>query len=141
MTAAAPMHPVIAPEQRRAVEQLVCDLPGGRPGELAFEQPWEIRAFALAVAAHKAGRYDWQQFQQALIGSITQWEAENPTLDGPSWSYYEHWVSALEDVLDETGLFGVTDVDRRTAEVLASPPNRNHHEAHLEPVAVDPAAA
>lgn len=126
-------------DARRTVESLVCDLPGGRPGEMSFETPWEIRAFALAVTAHTAGEYDWQQFQGALIDSISDWEANNPTPDGDAFSYYEHWVTALEGVLAQSGSLDQTALDKRTADALAAPPNRNHHKAILEPVAVAPA--
>ena len=42
----------------------------GEGDQLSFEHPWELRAFALAVAAHNNGYYDWSEFQLALIGSI-----------------------------------------------------------------------
>ncbi|MFI5623987.1 nitrile hydratase accessory protein [Nocardioides sp. NPDC051685] len=133
------LHTLPIDARRQVVEQLVCGLPGGRPGELSFEQPWEIRAFALAVAAHKAGEYGWPAFQGALIDSIKEWETQNPGLTDPSWSYYEHWVTALETVLGEAGVIESSTVEVRTQEVLATPANRNHHEAHLEPIAIDPA--
>ena len=92
------------PEDRAAVEALVADLPGrARPGDKGFEAPWELRAFALAVTAHKAGQFEWPQFQAALIASIKDWEETHP-LDDASWSYYEHWVNAFENVLDQVGL-------------------------------------
>jgi nitrile hydratase accessory protein len=140
MTTAA-QQALTADDQRRAVEELVCDLPGGRPGELSFEQPWEIRAFALAIAAHKAGEYQWPQFQGALIDSIREWEAQAPDLRDPSWSYYEHWVTALEQVLGEAGTLDRAAVAERTRVVLATPPDRHHQKAHLDPVAVDPAVS
>ncbi|MFT4263665.1 MAG: nitrile hydratase accessory protein [Nocardioides sp.] len=130
-----------AADQRRVVEQLVCGLPGGRPDQLSFEQPWEIRAFAIAIAAHNAGEYHWPSFQGALIDSIKEWEATSSTLDDPSWSYYEHWVTALETVLGNAGMLDAAGLDARTRDVLATPANRNHHEAHLEPIAIDPARA
>lgn len=126
-------------EQRREVEKLVCDLPGGRPGEMAFNEPWEIRAFALAVSAHQEGKFVWADFQGALIESIREWEESVPDLDDRSWSYYQHWVVALEKVLGEAGRLSTDSLDAKTAEVLATPANRNHHEAHLEPIAIDPA--
>jgi nitrile hydratase accessory protein len=128
-----------ATARRAAVEQLVCGLPGGRPGEMSFDKPWEIRAFALAVAAHQAGEYLWPQFQGALIDSIRTWESDHPQLQHETWSYYEHWVVALEEVLTEAGLVSSGELDARTETVLATPANRDHHEAHTEPIAIDPA--
>ncbi|HWD06357.1 MAG TPA: nitrile hydratase accessory protein [Amycolatopsis sp.] len=137
----APMRPAPTPEQRAEVEELVCDLPGGRPGELSFDEPWEIRAFALAVAGHKAGQFPWASFQSALIESIRKWESSVDDLSDTSWSYYEHWVEALEQVLTSSGSIEGEALDNETDKVLATPPNRNHHKAHLDPVAIDPPVA
>jgi hypothetical protein len=42
-------------------------------------------------------------------------------------------------VLSGTGVLPGAEVDGRTAEVMATPRTTNHHEAHREPVAIDPA--
>lgn len=123
-------------DARRRVEALVCDLPGG--GEKSFDEPWEVRAFAMAVAAYHSGKYEWSEFQLSLIRSIKQWE--EGAADEP-WSYYEHWLAALETVLADNGVLSDAALDERTREVLAIPRNANHHEAHREPVAVSPATA
>ncbi|MDN5930079.1 MAG: nitrile hydratase accessory protein [Pseudonocardia sp.] len=120
-------------DARRRVEELVCKLPGG---ERSFDHPWEIRAFAMAVAAYHNGQYEWSEFQLSLIDSIKQWEAEGGT---EPWSYYEHWLEALETVLAGNGALSDAALDEQTRAVLATPRNANHHEAHREPVAVDPA--
>ena len=122
-------------DARRRVEALVAELPGGT-GELSFEHPWELRAFALAVAAYHNGQYEWSEFQLSLIDAIRRWE------DGGGaepWSYYEHWLTALETVLAGNGALSDAALDERTKAVLATPRTANHHEAHREPVAVDPA--
>jgi nitrile hydratase accessory protein len=125
-------------DARRRVEALVTDLPGGSAGERSFEQPWELRAFAMAVAAYHAGQYEWSEFQLSLIDSIRRWESEG----GPQpWSYYEHWLEALETVLAGNGALSDAALDDAAMAVLATPRNANHHEAHPEPVAVDPARA
>lgn len=126
---------------RRLVEDLVCDTPGGREGEMAFEEPWEIRAFAIAVAAHRAGHFHWDQFQSALVASIEKWEAAGGSSQDGSWSYYTHWVTALEIVMANAGALPVGDLDDRTASVLATTATANHHEAHHDPIAIDPAIA
>ena len=75
----------------------MCTLPGG---ERSFDHPWEIRAFAMAVAAYHNGQYEWSEFQLSLIDSIKKWENDG---GAEPWSYYEHWLEALETVLSSTG--------------------------------------
>ena len=101
-----------------------------------FDEPWELRAFAMAVAAYHEGQYEWSEFQLSLIDSIKQWE---DGAGGEPWNYYEHWLNALETVLAANGALSDAALDDRTREVLATPRNANHHEAHREPVAVSPA--
>ena len=118
-------------DARRRVEALV------GPGEQrSFNEPWELRAFAMAVAAYHNGQYEWSEFQLSLVDSIKTWEAEGGT---EPWSYYEHWLDALETVLAGNGALSDAVLDDRTKSVLSTPKNANHHEAHREPVAVDPA--
>ncbi len=104
-----------------------------REGDMAFEQPWELRALSLAVALHDRGELAWDTFQHELIASVGQWEADPEAGD---WRYYERWLVALEEVLAAQGLLQVDELDRRTAEVLATPPNREHQHAHPDPLAV-----
>jgi len=46
-------------------------------GELVFAEPWESRAFGLAVTLYDAGAFEWSQFQAALIAQIAAWAAEH----------------------------------------------------------------
>jgi nitrile hydratase accessory protein len=126
-------------QARDDIEALVCGMPGGDPDQLGFQHPWEIRAFAMAVAAHRHLELDWSAFQQSLIASIQAWETANADTGEVPWSYYQHWVTALEAVLADTGQLSQADLETNTENVLALPPNRNHHEAHTEPIAIDPA--
>lgn len=123
-------------DARRRVETLVCDLPGGSDADRSFDHPWEVRAFAMAVAAYHSGQYEWSEFQLSLIDSIKKWETDG---GAEPWSYYEHWLRALETVLAGNGKLSEAVLDDQTRSVLATPRNANHHEAHREPVAVDPA--
>lgn len=125
-------------DARRRVKSLIAGTPGG-DGEASFREPWELRAFALAVASYHAGQYEWSEFQLSLIASIRRWEAEGAQEDREPWSYYEHWLTALETVLAGNGLLSEAHLDERTKAVLATPRTANHHEAHREPVAIDPA--
>jgi nitrile hydratase accessory protein len=69
-------------------------------GELDFAEPWESRAFGMAVTLYEAGLFGWPQFKEALITRIARWEAS--ATDGAHWNYYHHWLGALEDVLAST---------------------------------------
>jgi nitrile hydratase accessory protein len=72
---------------------LAIDGPAAPPrsnGELVFAEPWESRAFGMAVTLHDAGVFAWEQFQGALIARIAADEDA---------SYYRCWLAALEDVL------------------------------------------
>jgi nitrile hydratase accessory protein len=124
---------------REELEQLLASLPHQeaiRPenGEVSFSTAWEIRAFALAVAAHQGGRYGWDEFQHALTTAIRVWE-ESGTAE--PWRYYDRWVEALQMVLADTGTLDVSEVDDRTRVVLDTPRDASHHRARREPVAVD----
>ncbi|MGW3691446.1 nitrile hydratase accessory protein [Streptomyces sp. NPDC005125] len=93
-------------------------------GELVFAEPWESRAFGMAVTLYEAGVFTWPQFQAALIARIARWEAA-PT-EGAHWNYYQHWLGALEDVLAGGGAVAVDEVTTR-ARTLAQRPTGNDH--------------
>jgi nitrile hydratase accessory protein len=68
-----------------------------------FEHEWQRRAFGLALALSEFGHYRWDEFQQALIDTIAQWEG-TPEFERDDWAYYDHWVAALQSVVDDHGL-------------------------------------
>ena len=68
-----------------------------------FDEDWQRRAFGLAVALVEFGHYRWDDFQQALIAAIGSWQ-EAPTNTRGRWEYYEHWVTALNNVVRQHGL-------------------------------------
>ena len=93
-------------------------------GELDFAEPWESRAFGMAVTSCAAGLFGWPQFKEALITRIARWEAA--ATDGSHWNYYHHWLGALEDVLAGCGAVLRDDVTAR-AQVLAQRPVGHDH--------------
>ena len=108
------------------------DAPAAPPrsnGELVFEEPWESRAFGVAVALHHAGVVDFETFRARLVEEIAAWEAEH----GPSASgyrYYERWLAALERTLLEAGVVDRDRVEavRRTLEREWSHDRRTHYD-------------
>ena len=68
-------------------------------GELVFEQPWESRAFGLAVGLSEAGVLPWPEFREALVSAIQESERRDDDR-----TYYEQWASALERLALDRGL-------------------------------------
>jgi nitrile hydratase accessory protein len=90
-------------------------------GELVFAEPWESRAFAMAVALCEAGVFSWREFQEALIARIAR---HNDT--STRWCYYRHWLGALEDVLASRGAVRHHDVTARATELAQRPAGHDH---------------
>lgn len=87
------------------------DAPAAPPrqnGELVFEEPWESRAFGLAVALHDSGVVDFERFRACLIEEIGAWEADNDGVDG---RYYERWLTALERALLDEGVLDAAPLE------------------------------
>ena len=79
-------------------------------GELAFTEPWESRAFGVAVALHDAGVVDFEAFRARLISEIGDWESSHePGEEG--YRYYERWLTALERTVLGEGVVGQTSLD------------------------------
>ncbi|MFE6156349.1 nitrile hydratase accessory protein [Streptomyces sp. NPDC057889] len=95
-------------------------------GELVFAEPWESRAFGMAVTLYDAGAFTWPEFQAALIARITAWEV-SAERDEP-YNYYGLWLDALEDVL--TGLCAVStdEVITRAQSLAQRLPGHDHRD-------------
>jgi nitrile hydratase subunit beta len=93
------------------------DSPPRDNGEILFQRPWEGRAFGMAIALSKKGFYEWEDFRQALIVSIAEWEATH-SQDDPDWDYYLRWLSSLEKLVLDACLVSEQELDERTRQVL-----------------------
>jgi nitrile hydratase accessory protein len=94
------------------------DAPPRSNGELLFQRAWEGRAFGMAIALSKKGHYEWEDFRQGLIASISEWEATHCKEDS-DWDYYQRWLLALERLALESNLLNPDELEQRTAELLA----------------------
>jgi len=83
-----------------------------RNGELAFDAPWQPRAFGVALALVRGLGLPWRAFQQHLIAEIAA---------HPDGAYYDCWVAALERLVVERGLATEIDLERACDEVRAAP--------------------
>jgi nitrile hydratase accessory protein len=98
-------------------------------GELVFHEPWESRAFGLAVTLHAGGAFEWEDFRQQLIAAVGRWEAGHPS--GEGWSYYDCWLEALERVLADEGIVAAADVGHRAEALTGRPADHGHrHDDH-----------
>ncbi len=85
--------------------------PPRKNGELVFDAPWEGRSFGLALALHEQGLFDWEEFRQRLISSITA---------QPKGDYYEQWLRALESLLVDKRILTREELAARVQEFASS---------------------
>ena len=95
--------------------------------EAVFAEPWEARAFALALTLSAAGKFSWDEFRDRLIAEIAAGNAAASSdgrfaLDSPPGNYYECWLVALEKLLREKALLNGEEIERRAEAIAASPP-------------------
>jgi len=93
-------------------------------GELVFAEPWESRAFGMALTLHDSGLFAWPQFQAALIARIAGWENHHP--EGECFSYYTQWLGAPEDVLAGDGTVFTDEISQRAEAPAARPAGHDH---------------
>jgi nitrile hydratase accessory protein len=137
------LNEIPSPQARKELDALVAHLPSSeriprRSGEITFGHPWQIRAFAMAIAMHKSGVFEWPEFQKRLITSIGEWECHDG--DMTNWRYYDHWMEALEQIAMAKGIVADSELETRAGQILANPA-ANHHGAVREPVNVVAASA
>ncbi len=75
--------------------------------ERVFSAPWEARAFAIAVQLSEAGVFTWDEFRAHLIEEIGESDRVRMASGGtaePGEHYYEHFLHALEHLLEEKGI-------------------------------------
>ena len=87
-------------------------------GELVFEEPWEGRAFGLAVAMNEGGVYDWPDFRERLIAETAADERH-----GEPTGYYQRWLRALERLSLDRRLVTSAELDSRSAVLAADEPD------------------
>jgi nitrile hydratase accessory protein len=78
-----------------------------------FNQPWEAKAFALALRLSEVGCFSWPEWVKIFSQEIkTAQDRGDPDLGD---TYYRHWLNALERICAAKGLVGGEDMDRRKA--------------------------
>lgn len=99
-------------------------------GELVFDEPWESRAFGIAVALSEGEAVEWERFRQQLIVEIADWEREHGGRSDAAWSYYERWLASLERLLLADGMLQRAEIDARMAEIKEHDEHDHDHQHH-----------
>jgi nitrile hydratase accessory protein len=89
-----------------------------------FSEPWEARAFAMAVALCEAGQFDWPEFQCGLIEEIGEAEGHGGAVSGGA-DYYRRWLGALTRLLEAKGIVDAAELAARVAEAGPPPPSQD----------------
>ncbi len=79
-----------------------------------FGAPWEAQAFAMALALHERGTFTGREWSAALAAEIAAAAARGEPDDGSH--YYEHWLAALERIVDSKQAIARDELERRVSE-------------------------
>jgi nitrile hydratase accessory protein len=75
-----------------------------------FREPWEARAFAMAVALHARGLFTWAEWAAALAEQIRCAQAGGDPDTGET--YYLHWLTTLETLVAAKQVTTADTLDR-----------------------------
>jgi len=79
-----------------------------------FKAPWEAQAFAMAVSLHTRGVFTWTEWAAALANELGAAAARGEPDDGTR--YYEHWLAALEKLVEGKDVITPAELERRIEE-------------------------
>jgi len=60
-----------------------------------FAEPWQARAFAIAVGLAEQGHFTWPEFSARLAEAVRRF---------PEESYHRQWLRALEKITAQKGI-------------------------------------
>jgi nitrile hydratase accessory protein len=67
-----------------------------------FREPWEAQAFAMALALHERGLFNWNEWAATLSDEIKRAQAAGDPDTGET--YYRHWMATLERLVAAKGV-------------------------------------
>jgi len=89
-----------------------------------FAEPWQARAFALALALHEAGLFTWPEWAAALAEEIQRAQAAGDADTGAT--YYNHWLATLEKLIAAKGT-ATPELQRRYRDAWDHAADRTPH--------------
>ena len=78
---------------------------------VAFAQPWQARAFAIAVLASRQGCFTWPEWTRALSRELQSVSDADPQVAAER--YFDCWLSALQSLLIGKGAVGQAELHER----------------------------
>ena len=97
-------------------------------GGPVFAEPWQAQAFALAVKLSEQGHFTWREWAATLAEELKAASDRGEPDDGSH--YYEHWLAALERLVEAKQLASPSDLLRRKDEWA----DAYRHTPHGKPV-------
>jgi nitrile hydratase accessory protein len=94
-----------------------------------FREPWEARAFALALALHEVGLFTWPEWAEALSAEIKRAQAAGDADSGDT--YYSHWLATLEKLIAAKGAAS-PEIQRRYRDAWDHAADRTPHGQPIE---------
>jgi nitrile hydratase accessory protein len=67
-----------------------------------FREPWEAQAFAMTLALHERGVFNWNEWAAALGAEIKRAQGAGDPDTGET--YYTHWLNTLEKLVADKGV-------------------------------------
>ena len=119
------------PIDRQAASRAVDALPG-LPRDTegpVFREPWEARAFAVALALHARGVFTWPEWAAALADQIKRAQAAGDADSGDT--YYRHWLATLETLVAAKGV-APTDMLHQYRDAWDHAADRTPHGSPIE---------
>lgn len=95
-------------------------LAGREDEERVFDEPWQARAFGIAVALYDDGAgFEWSSFQRRLIEEVRAEKPGASDAEALEGVYYEQWLAALERLLVDDEVIDPGELEGRAAEFAA----------------------
>jgi nitrile hydratase accessory protein len=79
-----------------------------RNGEPVFNEPWESRAFGMAVGLCERGYYTWSEFRARLMAEISAADARQEQS-----TYYERFLRVLQRLMVEKKICAAEEIEAR----------------------------
>ena len=95
----------------RSVDALPFDEPSREGRSVGFAEPWQARAFAIAVLASKRGCFTWSEWTHAFSRELQSVSDAAPQDAGER--YFDCWLSALQSLLIGKGALAQAELCER----------------------------